>query len=273
MWFATRPCGRGGGRETSDCSEIQAGLAVPVGRRRVIARALAVVGAAAGLSACKHLAGGRLGCVELYGYGCDGGGDRDDPGGGSPGGGADGAGGGGGAGGGAGGSGPAGGGSATCILEGSLVVDGCGRKMPIEGIEIGDVVGCLRERAGVVVTTVVSDVLKQHLRDHYFVINGELRITNDHPVLAMIAVGHEWVRTEDLVVGNTIKTADGVVDVTSVERVDEAGMTVYLATEARNFLVAGGNRVYVVHGDYRDSTATLTPASRRAQLETPLGNV
>ena len=42
----------------SHCSEAETKLAEPVGRRRVLTRALALVGAAAGLSACRHLMGG-----------------------------------------------------------------------------------------------------------------------------------------------------------------------------------------------------------------------
>ena len=40
------------------CGETETKLAERVGRRRVLTRALALVGAAAGLSACKHLMGG-----------------------------------------------------------------------------------------------------------------------------------------------------------------------------------------------------------------------
>ena len=50
-----------------------------------------------------------------------------------------------------------------------------------------------------------------------------------------------WLRTEDLVVGDVLKTADGTLPVSSLRYVAEPVMTVYLETEAGNFLVAGHN--------------------------------
>ncbi|MCH7889652.1 MAG: hypothetical protein IIA00_10315 [Proteobacteria bacterium] len=137
--------------------------------------------------------------------------------------------------------------------------DARGHEWPIEALEIGDVVACFDARAGGIATTVVTDVLKQHVRDHFFVVNGELRITNDHPVLTVNGGSLEWVRTENLVVGNVLMAADGLVPVASIDRVDETAVTVYLQTRAENFLVVGARSRYVVHGKYRSQLTRRLP--------------
>ncbi len=234
----------------------------------VLMRGLSVVGAAAALGACRHtpapiIEGGDGGDDNVPWWkrlgsstpGQGGGDDDDDDAGGDTGSSGDDD-----AGGGGGGGGPGGGGG-QCLLEGSLVADGHGQGRPIEAFEVGDAVACFDERAGGIAATVVTGVLKRHLRDHFFVVNEELRITNDHPVLAVNGGALEWVRTEDLVVRDALKTADGLVPVASIERVDEAAQTVYLETAAKNFLVTGTRGRYVVHGKYRSQ---LTRHATRA---------
>lgn len=144
-------------------------------------------------------------------------------------------------------------GAGLCLLEDSLVLDGERNPRRICEVGRGEAVLCLDLSRGQITATRVTEVLKNHLREAYYTVNGELCITNDHPLLATDAGKTEWTRTESLAVGDRIRTASGTVRVETIERIDQEVPTVYLATSARNFLVAGGKHLYVVHGDYKDA--------------------
>ena len=143
----------------------------------------------------------------------------------------------------------------NCLLEGTRVLGASGSARYIERLEIGDVVRCFDVKAGRIDVTTVTDVVRRHLRGHYYVVNSDLRITNDHPVLRAGPLGAEWVRVEQLCVGDTLGLPDGSIPVRTLHRVDRPAMTVYLETEAENFLALGHDAAYVVHGHYRDSLA------------------
>ncbi len=159
------------------------------------------------------------------------------------------------------------GGGGACLLEDSLVVGADGDLMAICHVEIGDQILSLNRGGKQITLTRVTEVLKDHPREGYYAINGELRINNDHPVLAINGEQPRWVRAEALAVGDTIRTGRGLAKIETIERVDEAAMTVYLATAERNFLAAGKDHLYVMHGDYRNVAAALTPPSFPAALE------
>ena len=74
-------------------------------------------------------------------------------------------------------------------------------------VQVGDIVD----------NTIVTEVLHKHMREGYYKVNGELKITNDHPVLA----NGLWKRTEDLVLGDYINN----VEVTSLEYVEQVTPT------------------------------------------------
>ncbi len=145
--------------------------------------------------------------------------------------------------------------SPICLLEGTRVLGASGSARHIECLEIGDIVRCFDVKAGRIDVTTVTDVVRRHLRAHYYVVNSDLRITNDHPVLRVGPLGAEWVRVEQLCVGDTLCLPDGSIPVRTLRRVDRPAMTVYLETEAENFLALGHDAAYVVHGHYRDSLA------------------
>ena len=106
----------------------------------------------------------------------------------------------------------------------------------VTNVKVGDIVD----------NTVVTEVLHKHMREGYYVVNGELEITNDHPVLA----NGSWKRTEDLVLGDYINN----VEVTSLEYVEQVTPTVYIGTADDRYDVYTEGEVYTVHGQYKNIT-------------------
>lgn len=106
----------------------------------------------------------------------------------------------------------------------------------VTNVKVGDIVD----------NTVVTEVLHKHMREGYYVVNGELEITNDHPVLA----SGSWKRTEDLVLGDYINN----VEVTSLEYVEQVTPTVYIGTADDCYDVYTEGEVYTVHGQYKNMT-------------------
>tara|TARA_B100001094_G_scaffold163007_1_gene157780 strand:+ start:311 stop:3481 length:3171 start_codon:yes stop_codon:yes gene_type:complete len=104
----------------------------------------------------------------------------------------------------------------------------------VTNVKVGDIVG----------STIVTEVLHKHMREGYYVVNGELKITNDHPVFA----NGSWKRTEDLVLGDYINT----VEVTSLEYVEQVTPTVYIGTADERYDVYTEGEVYTVHGQYKN---------------------
>jgi hypothetical protein len=104
----------------------------------------------------------------------------------------------------------------------------------VTNVKVGDIVD----------NTLVTEVLHKHMREGYYVVNGELKITNDHPVLA----NGSWKRTEDLVLGDYINS----VEVTSLEYVEQITPTVYIGTADDRYDVYTEGEVYTVHGQYKN---------------------
>jgi hypothetical protein len=102
-------------------------------------------------------------------------------------------------------------------------------------VQVGDIID----------NTVVTEVLHKHMREGYYKVNGELKITNDHPVL----VNGSWKRTEDLVLGDYINN----VEVTSLEYVEQVTPTVYIGTADDRYDVYTEGEVYTVHGQYKNA--------------------
>lgn len=90
----------------------------------------------------------------------------------------------------------------------------------------------------------VKEVLHKHMREGYYAINNELKISNDHPVLA----NNTWTRPEDLVVGDSI---NGIL-VLSLEYVEQLTPTVSIVIDGESFDVHTENNIYTVHGRYRE---------------------
>ena len=92
--------------------------------------------------------------------------------------------------------------------------------------------------------SVVKEVLHKHMRGGYFVINNELEITNDHPVLA----NGKWTTPEELYIGDYIND----VKVESINYVDRLTPTVSIVIDGDSFDVYTEGNTYTVHGRYRE---------------------
>jgi len=104
----------------------------------------------------------------------------------------------------------------------------------VTNVKVGDIIDSYR----------VKEVLHKHMRNGYYAINNELKISNDHPVLA----NGTWTRPEDLSVGDTING----IPVVSLEYVEQLTPTVSIVIDGESFDVHTENNIYTVHGRYRE---------------------
>jgi hypothetical protein len=125
-------------------------------------------------------------------------------------------------------------GAPICLTE-DMKVNLNGIVDSVTKVQIGDIID----------NTIVTEVLHKHMREGYYVVNGELKITNDHPVLA----NGSWKRTEDLVLGDYINN----VEVTSLEYIEQVTPTVYIGTADDRYDVYTEGEVYTVHGQYKNA--------------------
>ena len=82
------------------------------------------------------------------------------------------------------------------------------------------------------------------MRDGYYIINNELKITNDHPIFINNDI---WKRTENLVIGNFVNG----VRINAIEYVSERIPTVSIITSSDSYNVYCDNNMYAVHGRYK----------------------
>ena len=83
-------------------------------------------------------------------------------------------------------------------------------------------------------------------QNHYYLINSDIRITENHPVFTADA---KWVRVADLKVGDRIATIDGSVKISSIDRIEYKHRVYnFQVDDSHNYYVsAHGKEVYLVH--------------------------
>lgn len=120
-----------------------------------------------------------------------------------------------------------------------------GELREIRQLKAGDSILALDRQANRLVSKRISKYEKGS-SDHYYLVNGVLRMTAAHPVLTG---GGVWVEAGDLKVGMSIQGKAGTIPVRSIIRVSTEAMEVYNfdVEDGDNYLVAGGERFYVVH--------------------------
>jgi hypothetical protein len=138
----------------------------------------------------------------------------------------------------------------NCLLHGSLVVAADGKLRAIETLKPGDFVAAADPDGFEPSFAVVTRIVTHHRRDHYYRINGELLITNDHPLLVEDGGAPCWRRVDRLSIGDLLHTAGGDLEVRSIERVAQTALTVYMETSADSFVVYTGSGRYIVKGRY-----------------------
>jgi len=138
----------------------------------------------------------------------------------------------------------------VCLVHGTRVVKSTGIYVPIETLKVGDLVVGLSDRGARADYTVVTRIITNHAREACYRINGEISITNDHPVLVSRNEGLLWCPVEKLVPGDRIRSVNGLVAVNHLEFRPGAVKTVYVETSCGNFIVGGPDNEYVVKSTY-----------------------
>jgi len=83
-------------------------------------------------------------------------------------------------------------------------------------------------------------------QNHYYLINGDIKITENHPVFTADA---KWVKVADLKIGDSIATIDGSVKISSIDRIEyEHRVYNFMVDNSHNYYVSAyGKEVYLVH--------------------------
>lgn len=139
--------------------------------------------------------------------------------------------------------GPQGGGPVECLVYGMQVLLHNHKLINVEDLKIGDYI--LTNKGEVNDTSIytrVENILTEHLREGYYIVNNELMITNDHPVVS----NDGWKKVEDLVIGDSI----GENEITSIRYVSEDVMTVSILTSSDEFMAIAQGKSYRVSGKY-----------------------
>ena len=92
--------------------------------------------------------------------------------------------------------------------------------------------------------TVIEELITEHMREGYYVINNELEITNDHPIFVNASM---WKRTEDLLIGDVVNN----VRIDTMEYISRITPTVSIVTEFDSYNVYCDENLYTVHGRYK----------------------
>ena len=163
---------------------------------------------------------------------------------------------------------PPGGGGGGCFVEGTPVVMADGSLKAIETVTAGESVKSfshsslsLEEDAWVTWTTpeigtgtfgtsTVETVTDAHAHDNYYWINYNLKVTNEHPMLAFKDAVFKFVRAEDLAVGDHLVLEDGSrEEIFAMPNVRVACLTHNMDVEDQDtYVVKGGNgNGYIAH--------------------------
>tara|TARA_B100000029_G_scaffold516348_1_gene629000 strand:- start:1437 stop:2435 length:999 start_codon:yes stop_codon:yes gene_type:complete len=140
-------------------------------------------------------------------------------------------------------AGPQGGGGggspSECLLYGMQVLLHNNTLINVEDLREGNYIATTNHTN---VYTRIEGIIKNHIREGHYIINNELKITNDHPV--MTDSGKKKV--EELRIGDYI----GNNKVTTIEYVEGHIETVSIKTSADDFNVYVNENIYSVDGRY-----------------------
>ncbi len=134
----------------------------------------------------------------------------------------------------------------SCFLYGTEILMSGGDTKNIEEIEIGDIVNGFDQSSKKIIDTRVTSILKEHPRNFYYILNEEIKVTNDHPFAVIEDNEINWIEVKNLGIGDKIRSLDGYVIIHSLEKIEEKAVTVTLETEAGNFFVKDEDHNYLV---------------------------
>lgn len=135
-----------------------------------------------------------------------------------------------------------------CFLPGTKVVMADGSLKEISQIKEGHSVRSYNVSKGVVEEKKVLEtyVLKS---DEYYLINGSLKATAQHPFL-MAGESEVWKKASRLTVGDRVRSAGGEMVIESIKKVelaDKINVYNFKVAQSKNYLVVDENGPYVVH--------------------------
>ena len=114
-----------------------------------------------------------------------------------------------------------------------------GTTKPVESIRAGDAVLGYDQTLGQLIPTKVVSTMKPFTTDHYFVINGRLKVTESHPILQ----GANWTTAVDLKVGDVVAGDGSGLSVFKIVRIDEEALVYNFQVELGTYVAAG----FIVH--------------------------
>ncbi|MCC7144340.1 MAG: hypothetical protein IT349_19765 [Candidatus Eisenbacteria bacterium] len=126
-----------------------------------------------------------------------------------------------------------------CLLPGSLIAMADGSKKAVEKIVVGDMVLSFNPLTRELSPSPVTKIHQPYLVDHYFVVDGSLHASENHPVWS----GNDWVAVRDLAVGSAVYAVAGAARVGRVERVDQATLVYNFQVENSTYIADG----FIVH--------------------------
>ena len=131
-----------------------------------------------------------------------------------------------------------------CFACDTLVLMADNSLKRISDVQVGEMVLAYDVDTG---QTVVAEVTATNSgeADHYYLINGNLKVTPPHPFFT--AEG-KWVKIPDLKVGDKVRSLQGLVEITSIERVNSGQRICNIGVgDFHNFFVsANGKDSYLV---------------------------
>jgi tetratricopeptide (TPR) repeat protein len=136
-------------------------------------------------------------------------------------------------------------GGGDCFAYDTMVVMADKSLKRIIDLHVGDTVQAYDVKTGETVTREVTNKYRAD-QDHYYLINGALKVTANHPVFT---VESKWVKVADLRVGDRIASIDGAIEITSIEKVKyEHRVYNFKVENSHNYFVSAyGKNLYLVH--------------------------
>ena len=134
---------------------------------------------------------------------------------------------------------------AACFAYDTLVLMADNSLKRVIYLKTGDRVKSRDMKTGKIVDKIVINKYRGDV-DHYYLINGELKITESHPVLTE---GGKWVMVAELKVGDRIVSANGLIEIRSFKKRKYSHRVYYLGVEDTHnyFVSAYGRHFYTVH--------------------------
>ena len=151
----------------------------------------------------------------------------------------------------------------TCLAHGTHVLTPGNSYRAVDSLQIGDLVTAL-DHDGTSIFSVVTKVITHHMRSDSYTINGDLRITDDHPVLVARGQSLVWCRVDGLKVGDHIRSLNDFVEIITLDHHSQPLETVYLETQCGNFIAMAGSDHYVVKSNYAEGSERLQEGEEQA---------